>query len=190
MGKWYVEADWAVEIGAGLERIDADWSGLVDLRTEPQRVGEITEAAGRPALRETLLDLNAAASPVFTSRCDVWKLEGEIDPLEFEASPETSAGGMACYLDVLSRDAALFASFERHEAWVRLAVLTLRQVERHQGRVDLVVRAAEYRGEAGFGITLYAAGCGRDTRAAEAAWGAALRAAAAATMRVARSVGE
>ncbi|MGA8109429.1 MAG: hypothetical protein WBD46_16260 [Acidobacteriaceae bacterium] len=183
-----MEADWAVEIGPELASIDAGWDGWIDLRSHPERVGEIAEAEERPALRGALLLLNRTESPVFTSKCDGWPLAaGEIDPLEFEAAPEECGSGVAGYVDVLACDAAVFRSFAQHEAWARQTALELRGVARQRARVDLVVRAAAFRGEDGFGITLYAAGCGRDTRTAEAAWGAALQAAAAATIRVAGS---
>lgn len=186
-----MEADWAVEIGAGLERMDADWAGWVDLRGHPERVGAIAEAAGRPALVEALLLLNGAESPVFTAKCDVWALGAEeIDPLEFEAEAGAGVVGVASYVDVMARDAGMFGSFARHEAWARAAALALRGVAGRNGRVDLVVRAANFQERDGFGITLYAAGCGGDTQAAEGSWGAVLRAAALATMRVAaRGVG-
>jgi hypothetical protein len=185
-GKQRVEADWAVEIGSGLVRMEADWNGFIDLRRKPEQIDEIAEAAGRPILREVLLWLNDQESPVFTSKCDVWHLAAEeIDPVEFEASPETSRGGIACYIDVLARDPAGFTCFERHEAWVRTAALALRSAPGGNGRADWVLRAAVADGQEGYGITLYAAGCGADTPAADAAWGAVLRAATAITMRTA-----
>ena len=187
-GKRRVEADWGVEIGPDLASIDASWDGWVDLRSHPQLIGQIVETERRPALRAALLELNGEGSPVFTSKCDVWTLAaGEIDPLEFDAAPEECGAGVACYVDGLACDAAVFRSFAQHEAWARQAALELRGVAGENARVDLVVRAAGFRGGEGFGITLYVAGCGRDTPAAETAWGAALRAAAAATIRVARS---
>jgi hypothetical protein len=181
-----MEADWAVEIGSGLDRIDADWAGFVDLGQQPEAIETVAEAAHSAALREALLLLNSAASPVFTSKCDVWPLAAdEIDPLEFDASAETALCGIASYIDVIAREPVRCASFERHEAWVREAALKLRRDGARNGRVDWVVRAATAKGREGFGITLYAAGCGADTEAAGAAWGDALRAAVAVTMRLA-----
>lgn len=181
-----MEADWAVEIGAELQRIEADWAGWVDLREQPQQVEILPETAGRRALREVLLLLNDQESLVFTTKCDWWELDpAEIDPLEFAAEREAVHAGLASYVDVIARDAEIFASFERHEAWVKSATQELRAVEGRRCRADLVVRAAQFEGRAGFGVTLYAAGCGADTGAAEAAWGEALRAAATATMRMA-----
>ena len=181
-----MEADWAVEIGSSLARIDADWAGRVDLRERPEALAAIAEAADYPALEDALVLLNSAASPVFTSKCDVWLLTPEeIDPLEFEADSETSVIGVACYIDVLAGEAERFASFERHAAWVREAALQLREIPVANGRCDVVVRAATWEGREGFGLTVYAAGCGADTQDAETAWGAILQAAVTVTMRLA-----
>jgi hypothetical protein len=177
-----VEADWAAEIGPGLDWIEADWSGFIDLRLHPQAIDTIPEAAASPVLRETLAALNASGSPVFTSKCDVWPLTAEeIDPLEFDCSLEAQTG-MASWIDVIAQDHEWFASFDSHEAWVRRATERLRALPGSCGRADLVVRSAVSSGRDGFGITLYAAGCGPDIPAAQAAWQMILRAAVTVTM--------
>ncbi|HTW47521.1 MAG TPA: hypothetical protein VMD92_06215 [Acidobacteriaceae bacterium] len=178
-----MEADWSVEVGPQLDEIDADWPGLVDLRATPGAVEGIAEAARYQPLRDALVALNAAESPLHTAKCDVWGLaENEIDAGEFNAAAGAAQAGMACYIDVLAREPGLYASFARHEAWARAVVVRLREYAIPQGRVDLVVRGARSGGAAGFGITLYAAGCGRDSAAAHEAWEAVLRAAVTATI--------
>jgi hypothetical protein len=178
-----MEADWAAEVGGDLDRIDADWPGLVDLRTNPEAVGSITEAAQSVALCEVLLLLNRGDSPVFTSKCDVWELPAEeIDPVEFDAAAADARSVMACWVDLVARETAVFGSFKEHESWVRRAVLGLRALRAPRGRVDLVIRGATSGGVEGFGITLYAAGCGVDTGAARTAWEGILRSAVPITM--------
>jgi hypothetical protein len=114
----------------------------------------------------------------------VWALAGEeIDPLEFDCAAAEAGVGMASWIDLIARDPELFASFERHEGWARRAVAGMRSLPVAQGRVDLVIRGATAGGNDGFGITLYAAGCGVDTGAAQAAWESILRAAVPVTMR-------
>jgi len=184
-----MEADWAVEIGPELPRIETHWPGFVDLRARPEDVDRIPEARENPALREALLVLNPAeARPaLFTSKSAVWELNrGEIDPFEFDASPAEALAGVASWIDVISRDPRIFADFRIHEAWARRLTDALRVQPACHGRVDLVIRAATEND--GFGITLYAAGCGADSAAARAAWVPILRAAAAATMREAQSL--
>jgi hypothetical protein len=178
-----MEADWAAEIGPGLDWIDADWAGFVDLRRRPEAIGEIPETVESSVLRDVLVAVNGASSTVFSVKCDVWELgRGEVDPLEFECGATDAGFGMASWIDLIARSAELFGSFERHEAWVRRATERLRMVAVGCGRVDLVVRSAVVGGQDGFGVTLYAAGCGVDTRAARVAWERILVAAVPITM--------
>ena len=180
-----MEADWSVEIGAGLPVIDADWPGFVDLRRDIDSITSISEATAESALRDALVALNAADSRAFTSKCDLWALEAdEIDADEFGSTAQDAcAEGWASWIDLMARDPQQFASFEAYEAWVRRATEGLRTDAVPCGRVDLVVRAAVAGGREGFGITLYAAGCGVDTQAARAAWERVLRVAVTATIR-------
>ena len=181
-----MEADWSVEIGSGLPVIDASWGGFVDLRSSPEKIDEIEEARQHPALREALLVLNSAGSPVFTTKCDCWRLpESEIDPDEFAARREMARAGFASYIDVVARDPSRFASFELHAHQVRELTSDLRRLDLRQGRVDLVLRAAAFKEQNGFGITLYAAGCGATEGSAYVAWQPLLGAAVAATIAAA-----
>ena len=183
-----MEADWAVEVGGDAARIDVEWAGFVDLRRDAGNLETIAEAKGHPALRMALMELNGAGSPVFTSKCDVWELPGqEIDPLEFDCSAGEARTGLASYVDVIAREPRWFGSFAEHEAWVRRATMALAGERVCAGRVDLVVRASVAGGSNGFGVTLYAAGCGVDSSAAERAWGEVLQAAVMATMRESRA---
>lgn len=178
-----MEADWAAEIGPRLDRIEAGWPGFIDLRRDPEAVVAVGETVGASPLREALALLNAPESPVFTCKCDVWPLgEHELDPSEYDFSPGEARVGMACYIDLVARDFVVFASFTLHETWVRNTALSLRELPIPNGRADLVIRAALDGDAAGFGITLYAAGCGPDAAAAQRAWQAVLGAAVAATM--------
>ncbi len=183
-----MEADWAAEIGPRLDRICMDWPGFIDLRADPGAIGGIAEAAPGSALHAALAALNAPESPVLTCKCDRWAVPAEeLDPYELEASRETARVGAASYVDIVARDPELFASFDGHEAWARQAVLRLRALPLARGRADLVIRAALGEESGGFGITLYATGCGADAAAAEAAWEAILRAAVAVTMSEAQT---
>jgi len=181
-----MEADWSVEIGPDLPVIDAAWDGFVDLRSSPEKTDEIEEARQHPALREALLELNSARSPLFTTKCDCWMLpEEDIDPDEFASAGATARTGFASYIDVVERDSSRFASFEFHERRARELTSDLQKLELRQGRVDLVLRAAAFNEQSGFGCTLYAAGCGATKAEAYVAWQAVLVAAVAATIAAA-----
>lgn len=155
-----MEADWSVEIGADLPVIAVPWEGFIDLRHAPSLANSLEETVAAPALARTLVTLNAAISSVFTSKCDLWLLTpDDIDPFEFGASREQAQQGIACYVDVVARDAGVFESFAAHEAWVRGATAELREVELPQARVEYVVRASSLGDFEGFAVTLYAAAC-------------------------------
>jgi hypothetical protein len=184
-----VEADWSAEIGEGLPVIDADWPGFVDLREDGLALAKIPEALAEPALHAALTKLNRPPPVVFTSKCDVWNLAAdEMDVDEFGCtSREACIVGMASWIDVIAQDPHMFGSFAGQEAWVRRTAERLRTSNAPCGRVDLVVRAAIAGAQNGFGITLYAAGCGCDSDGARAAWEQVLSAAVAATMREVRA---
>ena len=155
-----MEADWSVEIGADLPVIAVPWEGFIDLRHAPSLASGLEEAATAPALARALVTLNAAISPVFTAKCDLWLLTpDDIDPLEFGASREQAQQGIACYIDIVARDAEVFASFAAHEAWVRASTIELREVELLRARVEFVVRASSVDDHEGFAVTLYTAAC-------------------------------
>ena len=177
-----MEADWSVEIGPGLSCIEGSWADFVDLRTSPHAIDALEEARHH-ALRTALVEFNANDSPVFTSKCDTWGLAGEeIDPDEFAASVDNARVGFASYLDVLQRDATQFSSFEFHERRGRYLVNHLRLLAVEHGRVDIVLRAAVTKEGSGYGLTLYAAGCGADEASAYTAWQTLLAAVVAATI--------
>jgi hypothetical protein len=180
-----MEADWSVEIGPDLPQIDATWEGFVDLQTLPCAI-ETVEGAQHPALRKALLALNANNSRAFTSKCDTWTLPiEEIDSDEFAASIGNARVGFASYIDILQRDATQFSSYEFHERRTRELASRLRLLAVQNGRVDLVLRAAVMNEASGYGVTLYAAGCGPDEASAYTAWQTVLAAAVAATIAAA-----
>lgn len=183
-----MEADWAAEIGAGLPVIEADWAGFVDLRSDPEAIGSLPEAAGSPALARALTALNRPESPLLTSKCDTWLLDAEeLDPDEYDAGAGECLAGVAAYIDIIVQDPRLFASFAWHEGWAARVVAQLRRKAVSNGRADVMIRAAEHGGADGFGITLYAAGCGPDAPAAREAMSAVLEGAAVTMMEAAQS---
>jgi hypothetical protein len=150
-----MEAEWEVEVGGGAPVIDALWPGFVDLRRNPERIGEIQEAAAFPALARLLLTLNGAGSPLWTAKCDLWEPEAD-----------ESAGGcvpakLACYVDLLPLASHLFVHWEDAEIFCREWVARLAPVPLPECRVDLVVRKAVSGPAEGFGVTAYLSAGGR-----------------------------
>jgi hypothetical protein len=136
-----MQADWEVEIGGGAAVIDALWQGFVDLRQFPERIDEIAETVGFPALGRLLLTLNRAESLIWTAKCDAWKLDSE--------------AGLACYVDMLPVDGLVFAAWQQAESFCRQCVANLANSAPDECHVELIVRQAIAGQAEGFGITAY-----------------------------------
>ena len=179
-----MEADWEFEVGpdaAGLAApiIDALWPGFVDLRSVPEQAWHFPEAAQLPALAEALAELNAAASPVWTCKCDFWpRLEAnELDADELDAPPGCMAHAMGCYLDLLPREDQGWAQPVMAEAVCKRVCGLLRVVPLGCSRADLVIRRAFITADRmDLGITAYLTSCGPSSRDAERTLAAALTA--------------
>ncbi len=173
-----MEADWSVEIGGDSPVIEASWSGFVDLRRLPKKIGELEEVRRFPTLGWALTELNSFGSAIWTSKCDVWSMIAvNIDPDEMGAAPSDMKAGRACYLDILLREKTFFSSFERQERWVRDLTRRLKSIELPKVRVDLVVRRAFAENRRGYGLTVYCSACGPDSEAARTSLEEALRSA-------------
>ncbi len=139
-----MEADWEVEIGGGAPVIEAEWPGFVDLRSHPERIAEIAEAAAFPPLAALLLALNAPESLVWTSKCDMWEPEPAVQ---------------AAYIDLLSLEGKVFIRWQQAEAFCREYVARLAQIALPvlgaECSLDLVIRQAVAGQAEGFGITAY-----------------------------------
>jgi hypothetical protein len=177
-----MEADWEFEVGpdaAGQTApvIDAAWVGFVDLRSEPERAWDLPEAALLPGLAEALIKLNAAASPVWTSKCDVWPSleEGEFDPDEMDALPGCSAHAMGCYIDLLPIDVEQRTLPDSVAGMCKQVCGLLRDLPLRCCRADLVIRRAFIAPNSEcLGVTAYLTSCGESEEASLRTLNAAL----------------
>jgi hypothetical protein len=178
-----MEADWAVELTADDPVIIVPWAAasddarkckFVDLRLGGHLIDEIEEARGVPELRAALLLLNSTGSPLWTVKCDTWERDTPMDPYEMDAAPADTSLSAGSYIDLLARDRALQASFDRHERWVRAVAETLRAVPARAARVELVLRRAQVNHAAGYGVSWFVEGCGATAQRARQAWSEAL----------------
>jgi hypothetical protein len=182
-----MEADWSVALAADDPVITVPWAAsegerggrFIDLRLGGHLIEEIEEARARPPLRSALLLLNDAASPLWTAKCDAWISSAEegaepFDPFEMNATPDETAFGAGCYIDLLPREALLLSSFERQERWVRVVTEALRGIPARAARVELVLRRAEVEAVPGFGVTWFVEGCGLNANNAGQRWSEAL----------------
>lgn len=171
-----MEADWEVEVGGKARVIEAQWAGFVDLRAAPEDARRLMEAGQLPALAPALARLNAAGSPVWTSKCDVWPLDG-FDPDELDAPRETALRGMGCYIDLLPGREGQWPTADAAAAWCQRLCARLREIALRGCRVDCVVRGAHIDGEElVYGVTAYLGAAGPDAAAASDVLSAALAA--------------
>jgi len=138
--------------------IEALWPGFVDLRSHPERVCEIAEAAVFPPLAVLLRVLNSPESLVWTSKCDVWEQE---------------PAALAVYFDMLPSDGAVFSERQKAEDFCRVYVARLQATalpeNLREHSIDLVIRQAVAGGAEGFGITVYLGAKGAAKKKAETA---------------------
>src|SRR5271156_4694905 len=125
-------SDWSAECSSDDPVLVVPWSDpsdpsgnrrFIDLRENPYDLDHLPEVEQHPPLMHALRALNAARSPVFTSKCDAWPLSSEelehlrltldIDPIH-----EHLTDGFASYIDILLRDRALFASSHQNQQLV------------------------------------------------------------------------
>lgn len=162
-----MEADWEIGIGGDAPVIDADWPGFVDLTASPERVNEITETQLQPGLAEALVLLNAANSPVWTSKTDVFVPEA-VDPDELDAPHNAAIHAVACYIDLLTRSDQVWNLLSQAEHACRQLCFRLRTIPLRCCRVDLVIRRAIVAGRNDLGTTVYLTACGRTPMDAKA----------------------
>jgi hypothetical protein len=182
-----MQAEWSVECGAEDPVLVVPWSdpsGLhfVDLRENPYDLDLIAEAEHHPPLLQALRALNAARSPVFTAKCDAWKmddderrkLQADLD-LPISEKPK----GFASYIDLVWRERALFLSFHQQEQRLQRLVRLLKPLDFDDVLAEAVVRPAlvDLTGpQEGFAVTLYVKAIGVDHDHAYELWGRALEA--------------
>jgi hypothetical protein len=166
-----MEADWEIDIGGDAPVIHAHWAGFADLRVEPERVASLPEVFEFPMLGDALIRLNAAESPVWTSKCDVWEAAG-FDPDEMDAAPERGLFALACYIDILPQIERKWHSPGQAVVACRALCERLRDIPLRGCRADLVVRRACIIEETDeYGVTAYLTACGSTLEEARSALG-------------------
>lgn len=190
-----MEADWSVEIGDETPVMDASWSGLVNLISEPHRIREVEEAVRFAPLGRALLHINQESKCVqgselpetsslfWTSKCDLWELRKGLDawdPDEMEATAQDSEAAAACYIDLFPRSVSpvsrsLYDTWQDAEHSAKSLALAMRGKKLSCSRTDFTVRSAATTDRQGFGITVYLAACGPDRAASFRTLAAALQ---------------
>jgi hypothetical protein len=182
-------SEWSAECSADDPVLVVPWSDpsdntgnrrFIDLRENPYDLDHLPEAALYPPLMHALRALNAARSPVFTAKCDAWTLDNEeLDTLRLNLSipVEESPAGFASYIDILSRERSLFASFHLQEQMLHRLTLQATPLEHPYAMLDCVIRPAmlDLTGpQEGFAMSLYIKALGHDAQSAQENWASTL----------------
>lgn len=170
-----MEADWEFEVGGDAPVIEAHWPGFVDLQISPERTSHLPETVQCPGLAEALTKLNAAGSPVWTSKCDFWPhlKTDEFDPGELDAEPGSLTHVMGCYIDLLPRSSRLWARPAMAADRCGQVCSLLHGVPVNCCRADLVIRLALIAPDPAdqeltdLGITAYLTACGESLAVAQ-----------------------
>ena len=180
--------DWSAECSADDPVLVVPWEDpsstlrFIDLREDPYAIDSIPEAEAYPALQHALRSLNAARSPLFTAKCDVWNASvEECDNLQLHLGldPAETTAGLVSYLDLLCRDRALFTSVHQQSHLLGRLERRLAPLDHPFAAAECIVRPALLdltSPQEGFSISLYLKAVGPDPAAAAAHWSAALEA--------------
>ena len=184
-----MRGEWSAQCGADDPVLVVPWSDaddpagrclFVDLRENPYDLDLIPEAELHPPLMQALRALNGGRSPVFTAKCDAWKMDAEeLSALQadLDLTPEDTPSGFMSYLDVLWRERALFVSLHHQQQRLDRLIRLLEPLDQPYAAAECVLRPAlvDLAGpQEGFAVTLYVKALGTDAAEAYAHWSAAL----------------
>ncbi|MGB8477608.1 MAG: hypothetical protein WCE63_02040 [Acidobacteriaceae bacterium] len=186
-----MHSDWTVACAADDPEIVIPWAGkdpslrYVDLRSAPEAIQEIPEAAEYPCVAAALRRWNQPDTSLFTAKCDVWSYPAKL----FDAEDLPGfAFARGSYIDLLHIDAETFASFEGCERQLRAWTEISRSIDLPASRSEWTLRPARIfpasprltlaatSSRNGFATTLYTWGYGDSPQSAAIAWSAALQA--------------
>jgi hypothetical protein len=180
-------SEWSAECSADDPVLVVPWSDpsnpsrrFVDLRENPYDLDHLPEAEHYPPLMHALRALNASRSPVFTAKSDAWPLDrDELEALRIHLSFEVdeAPAGFGSYIDLLSRERSLFASFHLQEQLLRRLTRYADSLDHPFAMLDCIIRPAmiDLTGpQEGFAVSLYIKALGHDAEAAEQNWASAL----------------
>jgi hypothetical protein len=174
-----MQADYEVELGPDAPALEVPWRSAdgsaryFDLRSQPELLLEISEAAANPDLARFLSAINSPRSHFQSAKCDGW-LSDEISEAEaiFEAKWK-----FASYVDLFFTDETAQRDLEIHRSTSsKLAKLLVKAPEVSAAAEFMVRRCYFHRttdmetSEDGYCITFYLSGYGDDEDQARRRW--------------------
>jgi hypothetical protein len=186
-----MQADYALELGREDPALEVPWSSqnddaggasrYYDLKSHPDLVVQIPEAAGSPELSAFLTRINAATFPLQTVKCDAWYGQ-KISP---EEEIFGTAGKFVSYIDLVfslvSSEDEPRLSLQSHEALAKNLCTLLKRAPEMAAMVELIIRRCYFHPDGkpdesadGFCISAYVSGFGDSEPEARQRWGIAL----------------
>ena len=185
-----MDADYTIELGNADPVLDFPWKdpsgklSYVDIKSHPELISTISEAARFPELGEFLSTINSSRSSLETAKCDVWATE--------ELAPEEEIFGVshkfASYVDAVFRERQSDPlgdptqqplSFSKYENFAKQMIELLRKAPDMASTFELCVRRCFFeKGQQehnNFYFTLYVNGYGDDEPSARKNWAIGLR---------------
>ena len=167
------------ELEAGDDVLEVPWTGAAepsvrywDLKLHPQKISELPECQGLPALADCLAKVNSAASRLRSAKCDVWHSTdlAEDERLDFDLPYKTGS-----YLDVTFEDFKLRQDLEAHAGLAEKLQRKLSAL-RVQAQMEIVLRRCLFHPEEewGYSLTLFVHGYGSTQVEATAEWSRAM----------------
>ncbi|MHB1745108.1 MAG: hypothetical protein ACYCRE_10120 [Acidobacteriaceae bacterium] len=186
-----MQCDWTVACAADDPEVVVPWAGkdpslrYIDLRSAPEAMKEILEAAEYRCVAAALQRWNQPDTFLFTAKCDVWSYPAKL----FDAEDLPGfAYAHGSYIDLLPIDAEMFSSFSACERQLRAWTEIARSIELPASRCEFTLRPARVfsasseqasatgSAQNGFATTLYVWGYGASPESAASAWATALEA--------------
>ena len=176
-----MQADFAVELGSDDETLEFPWTTADDgpryynLKREPNAIANIVEAARVTELGDFLLALNSPASMLESAKCDTWS-SSDINPEEEIFDAPWKFGS---YVDLLFSDASARFSFEDHQRLLTKLITLLKRAPEIPASAEFLLRRCYYHENddlrAGYYVTFYLLGYGREEARARQQWAIALK---------------
>ncbi len=176
-----MQADFAVELGADDETLEMPWAApaggprYYDVKRHPELLVDVAEAYSAPEIRQFLCAVNAPASTLETTKCDLWS------STEMNAEEEIfgATHKFGSYVDLLFSDPSSRFSFDQHEQLAKLLTGLLKRTPEVPAAAEFLIRRCYYHDEkgirAGFYITFYVFGYGGDEVQSRQCWAIGLK---------------
>jgi hypothetical protein len=176
-----MQVDYAVELGGDDATLEIPWTdpggGLryYNLKTDPNALDLIPEAAHSTELRDFLRSVNSPACVVESVKCDLWTSD--------EIHPEEQIFGLpwkfGSYVDLVFSAPDSRFDFAGHEEFLKELTALLNKAPEIAASAEFLLRRCYYRADhdarEGFYVTAYVFGYGENEVKARVQWSIALK---------------